>query len=605
VRPILYSLKAEPRGRGVRRNKLNAIQSPATLEFVPPAQPRVATGSSRSAFLLVAIAATAVVAPMWFLGNASGHDIQFHLASWMDVANQWREGTIYPRWAEWANWGFGEPRFVFYPPASWLLGAALGSILPWRVVPGTFIWLSLVLAGIAMWYFAREWLSRREAILAAVLYAANPYHLVIVYVRSDFAELLASALFPLVLLGALRLLREGWRGWPWLALPFAAVWLSNAPAGVLATYSLALIFLVVCIARRSVRLVLTGGLGMAAGFGLAAFYILPAAWEQRWVQIQEAIADTLHPAQNFLFTHSGDPEFIFFNWKVSAVALVVILVAAIAAVFVARRRRQFPDLWWAFLALGFAAIFLMFPASTIVWRVLPKLEFLQFPWRWLGPLDFVFAFFVAAALGRLKRQWICWTLVVIALGSLAAVIAKDAWWDSEDAPFLAKAIQTGFGYEGTDEYQPLGSSRYELPGTDANGEWISPSPIPPIRQYDLPDAGSKPAAGVTFRIQRWSAPRRSFSLQASAATTLALRLLAYPGWQVQLDGKRATIATVPNTGEMLLALPAGRHEVSIDFRATWDRIAGALISLIFAIAFLVFVLQARFSRRKNPQIKPT
>ena len=607
ARPILYSLKAEPGGGGLRHDKLNAIQSPATVELSPSAQPRGAArsaGSSRTAFLLVAIAATAVVAPMWFLGNASGHDIQFHLASWMDVANQWREGIIYPHWAEWANWGFGEPRFIFYPPASWLLGAALGSILPWRVVPGTFIWLALVLAGIAMWYFAREWLPRREAILAVVVYAVNPYHLVSVYLRSDFAELLASALFPLVLLGALRLVREGWRAWPWLALPFAAAWLSNAPAGVLATYSLALIFFVVSIVRRSFRPLLTGGLGMAAGFGLAAFYILPAAWEQRWVQIHEAIADTLHPAQNFLFTHSGDPEFIFFNWKVSAVALLVILVAAIAAVFVARRRRELQGVWWALLALGGLATFLMFPASLLFWRLLPKLEFLQFPWRWLGPLDFVFAFFVAAAPGSAKRQWICWTAVIVVVVSLGALIAKDAWWDSADAPFLANAIHTGFGYEGTDEYQPLGSSRYELPGTNANGEWIAPSPTPPVRQYDSSGPDAISTISATFHPQRWTATRRAFSAQASAPATLALRLLAYPGWEVQVDGKIATIATVPDTGEMLLALPAGSHEVNINFRATWDRIAGALISMIFAIALLVFVLQARFSRPKAPHFKP-
>ncbi|MGA7226555.1 MAG: 6-pyruvoyl-tetrahydropterin synthase-related protein [Candidatus Acidiferrales bacterium] len=603
-RMILYSLKAEPGGGGARHEKLNAPQSPEKAGALLHERPQnaAAAGSGRTAFLLVAIAATAVVAPMLLLSNASGHDLQFHVASWMEVANQWRQGIIYPRWAEWANWGFGEPRFIFYPPASWMMGAALGVILPWRVVPGVFIWLALVLAGICMWHFAREWLLRHEAILAAVIYAVNPYHLVIVYFRSDFAELLASALFPLVLYGSLRVVREGWRGWPWLAVPFAAVWLSNAPAGVLASYSLALIFLVLSVLRRSARPLFTGGMGMAAGFGLAAFYILPAAWEQRWVQIHQVIMDTLHPAQNFLFTHGSDPEFVFFNWKISAVALLVTLAVAIAAVFVSRRRREFPQLWWALLALGFAAILLMFPASAIFWRLLPKLEFLQFPWRWLGPLDFVLAIFVAVALGSVKRQWICWIFVVLILGSLGAVISKDAWWDSEDIPFLANSIQAGFGYEGTDEYQPLGSDRYELPGTDANGDWIASSPAPDVRQYDASIGNGKSAAPLVFRIQRWAATHRSFSAQASAPTMIAVRLLAYPGWQVQVDGATSTIAIAPKTGEMLLALPAGTHQLNIDFRNTWDRITGALISLMFAVAFLVFVLQARLSQRNRARL---
>jgi hypothetical protein len=582
--------------RGARHEKLNALHSPEKDGALIDARPQNAAGSGRTAFFLVAIAATTVVAPMLFLSNASGHDIQFHVASWMEVANQWRQGIIYPRWAAWANWGFGEPRFIFYPPLSWIIGAALGVILPWRMVPGVFIWLALALAGISMWYFAREWLPRREAILAAVMYAVNPYHLVIVYFRSDFAELLAGALFPLVWYGALRVVREGWRCWPWLALPFAAVWLSNAPAGVLATYSLGLIFLVLSILRRDGRLLFTGGLGVAAGFGLAAFYILPAAWELRWVQIHQAIADALHPNQNFLFTRGGDPAFVYFNWKISAVALVVILAVAISAVFVARRRREFPQLWWTLLALGSAAIFLMFPASAIFWRLLPKLEFLQFPWRWLGPLDFVLAIFVPVALGSVKRQRIYRTLAVVVLGALGIAIAADAWWDAEDVPYLMNSIHTGFGYEGTDEYQPLGSNRYELPGTDANGVWIAPSPAPDIREDDASIGGGKSTPPAVFHIQRWTATHRSFSAQASAPVVLALRLLAYPGWQVQVDGATSAIDTAPKTGEILLAVPAGTHQVNVDFRSTWDRIAGALISLAFAIAFLVFVLLARFRR---------
>src|SRR6202047_4912935 len=212
------------------------IQGDLAHESKQQSAPEAGEASGRIVLLLIAAAAMAVVAPMLFLGNASGHDFQFHLASWLDVAGQWREGIFYPRWAEWANWGFGEPRFIFYPPASWLLGAALGSLLPWKIAPGAFIWLALVLAALTMWRLAREWLLGRQALTAGILYAVNPYHLVMVYYRSDFAELLASALFPLVVLGALRVARDGCVRVPGLALAFALIWLSNAPAAVIATY---------------------------------------------------------------------------------------------------------------------------------------------------------------------------------------------------------------------------------------------------------------------------------------------------------------------------------------------------------------------------------
>jgi len=70
-----------------------------------------------------------------------------------------------------------------------------------------------------------------------------------------------------------------------------------------------LLLVVACALERKFRPLIHGGTAMAFGFGLAAFYILPAAFEQRWVQITQVMSENLSYAQNFIFTHSIDPEF--------------------------------------------------------------------------------------------------------------------------------------------------------------------------------------------------------------------------------------------------------------------------------------------------------
>src|ERR1044072_844266 len=73
-----------------------------------------------------------VTAPMVIWSYPIGHDFDFHMHMWADALDHVKEGVWFPQWAGWANYGFGEPRFIFYPPASWMLGSFLLQIFPWQ-----------------------------------------------------------------------------------------------------------------------------------------------------------------------------------------------------------------------------------------------------------------------------------------------------------------------------------------------------------------------------------------------------------------------------------------------------------------------------------------
>src|ERR1022692_2625954 len=110
----------------------NSLLNPSSVERRPKAPQASVTFAGGPIFLLplLILMATAflVIFPFFFLGNPSGHDFEFHVNSWMEVLGQWRQGIVYPLWAALSQYGYGEARFIFYPPVSWTVGAALGAL---------------------------------------------------------------------------------------------------------------------------------------------------------------------------------------------------------------------------------------------------------------------------------------------------------------------------------------------------------------------------------------------------------------------------------------------------------------------------------------------
>jgi hypothetical protein len=551
------------------------LENPQNPSRVPPAL---------IALILSMLASLVLLLPFFWLGSASGHDFEFHVASWLDVAYQWKQGVLYPHWTAWTNYSFGEPRYIFYPPLSWLLGAALSLVLPVSWVPAAFIFLTQTLAGLSAFGLLQRLTSTRAAYVGAVFYAANPYALLLSYIRSDFAEQLACAMFPLLLLSALCLANLLPEEKPKLssiarfAIPFAAIWLSNAPAGVIASYSMALLFAWAALTQAFWKIAARSLAAIVLGLGLAASYLVPATYEQRWVNIGQALSSGLLPSQNFLFTRIEDVEHTWFNWISSICALALILLTAVTALCSRKLAGKVSPIatlrsvWGNLLVLGVTAVLVMFRFSAPLWNFLPKLRYVQFPWRWMSLLALICCCFFAAAVER-RRGWLWFVFFFLFSVPLGVFLSQNTWWDPDEMPTQQAAIASGSGYEGVDEYDPLGDDHLDLP---------KQAPAAAFLPASAEDVDTPPPAGK-IQVGLWQPDKKQITVWSAQPTRVELRLLNYPAWEVTVNGIRVTSERPDDVNQMVVPVPAGKSEIRVRFARTPDRTAGVAISLISAI----------------------
>ncbi|MDQ2924252.1 MAG: 6-pyruvoyl-tetrahydropterin synthase-related protein [Acidobacteriota bacterium] len=350
----------------------------------------------RRNYIFILCAAFIATLPLIAHGPSCGHDFDFHLQSWLDVAEQFRHGTLLPHWAFSAAYNAGEPRFVFYPPLSWMLGAALTLIFPIALALTIYTFIALAAAGLAMHRLARHFASPNAALLAATLYIVNPYMLFNAFERTAYAELLAAAWLPLLFLAVFRE-RPTIRG---IALPIALLWLTNAPAAVMGCYALALVIVIrlvtnfmastkrgirralrvpsapsalkfsltpslnsqskyslrlpsvpcpyfrTWVSTQPIKLATTSLAGTALGLTLPAFYLIPAAYERRFVQIAMAIIPNMRFQDNFLFGHTADAPHnaVLLTASLIAVTLLIATIAALTALFLTSHLSSRPNI---------------------------------------------------------------------------------------------------------------------------------------------------------------------------------------------------------------------------------------------------------------------
>jgi hypothetical protein len=292
-----------------------------------------------------------------------------------------------------------------------------------------------------------------------------------------------------------------------------------------------------------------------------------------------------------LYAVIADAEHNTFNRIASNTAVLMIVLTGVFAALSFPRRMPITgpftkSFWSALVAVSVMATFLMTRISNILWIALPKLRFVQFPWRWMSILAIPFACFISAAIVHKRmrgyRAPLTIAAVLAVLACTATYMVRHTWWDSEDVPVLLEALQNDEGFEGVDEYDPLGDDHSLFP---EKSERVRVTRATPGAEADTT---AESDAKVT--VQRWTAERKEMRITTREPSILKLRLLNYPAWLVKVNEAVVIPEQTGETAQITVPLNPGSSHVDVRFIRTPDRTIGVVISSASVlIALLIFV----------------
>ena len=548
-----------------------------------------------STLLAVILLPLAGILPMWSDGLILTADGPNHLHRIRAMTLFMQAGNFWPRWVPYFHLGYGYPIFNYYPPGVHWLGGLLGLVGIGAPLAFSLLMAAAWIGGtVGAYALARRWLPWQAAFLAAMLWAYSPTRLHEVWNQGSLAQMAAIACTPWLFLALAGARRPARRRAVFVALPFAAILLTHLPTAVLSVLfgGPAILLLAGADARRDWRLigrrlVCMGG-GLLLGAGIAAIFLLPMVAELPYIWSStntgaEYLSDNTLQLGD-VFTQPLPLDLTDLKLPIRpALGLVggLLSLAGLAAL-IARRRVRLA----AMLALGIgAAVFLTLPASLPIWRGVPFLSQLSFPWRSL----YLGAGFVAVAGGAslllLPERWRSAGLVATAAIALAAGLpwtvpsAEILYWNDLSAAdeIRQEAATHAWGGTSYDEFQPVwgASVPLDVPGADRYA--VDPFLIE-VYGNDLnafyPALQAAQIDAATVRVT------------LTEARPVRFRQYYFPGWTATLDGQPAEVYPEADAGLLTLDVPTGEHVIRLAYSGTPVQALAVIISLLSVLAAL-------------------
>jgi hypothetical protein len=252
------------------------------------------------------------------------------------------------------------------------------------------------------------------------------------------------------------------------------------------------------------------------------------------------------------------------------------------------RSRRAPVLILFFALVAAAAVFLTLPVSRPVWDMITLLQLAEFPWRWLGLANLGLAFLAGAAMlllpAKVRRfaTILCLLIQIVAVAPYLYPVTPFAQYGQSTT--IADQIDyerrsQSIGTTGLSEYLPQTVS--QPPTTSPLVETFQAGQLP-----ERLDRDSLPSGAIATLLKQ-DAVTHIYDLDSPVDFTLRLFHYDYPGWRAWLDDQPVNISPEPDTGFMLINIPAGQYTLKVRFGETPGRMVAMFISGLTVIGLVI------------------
>lgn len=503
------------------------------------------------------------------------HDSMAGLIRALSMSQYMGHGQFLVRWAPAINWGYGYPMFNFYPPFFSFVSVLIFQLtqnmalaINWACI------LFWILSGIGMFLLAREFWGPEGGMLSAILYIYAPYHIVDLYVRGAFAEFSSFAFFPFLILAILKISRGQCLGYIFLGVisVFGLSLTHNIMSMLFFPIAFIYMFYLYFTENKSSWIFTAIGV-FVIGMMMSSFFWLPALWEKKFLNLNFLLSIQYDYHQGFislknLFWPINIGNYNNITLQVGIVHTVLSLIALVFIRPIFRINRSLGLGYIFFLGVTLIAAYFTLPDSYLFWKNIKLLDFVQFPWRFLGIIIFAMSFTAGAVALLIKNPKV--KIILLITVGLTAILLY-----SQSIPKLSYISND----QKIEDFLAMGEGEY-------TPKWVlRPPDRAPDQKFDIVQGKGQLSEEKSINPVQYTA-----KYQAIEPSLVCFNTFYFPGWQVYLDGQAVQPYLDNPYGVILFYVPTGSHDIKVVFGSTMVRTVAMIISCVGFILLIGMIL---------------